>query len=275
MRPKHWLKNILVLVPLIFSGRFIEPPLDVRAFLAFIAFSLAASIIYIINDINDVEKDRKHPTKCKRPIASGRVTVTASKHFAAFLALITIALHAWLGTVPLLLIGVYAAMNIAYSCGLKTIPLVDITILAAGYIIRLYYGALVCGVTISSWLYLTTLAGSFYLGLGKRRGELDRSGSVSRRVLEYYSRPFLDKNMHIYMGLTIAFYALWAREQGNAMLWTVLLVMLIFMRYSLDIEGSSDADPMEVITKDHILLALASLYIVITAGIIYIPRLVS
>ena len=230
---------------------------------------------YIINDINDVEKDRKHPTKCKRPIASGRVTVTASKHFAAFLALITIALHAWLGTVPLLLIGVYAAMNIAYSCGLKTIPLVDITILAAGYIIRLYYGALVCGVTISSWLYLTTLAGSFYLGLGKRRGELDRSGSVSRRVLEYYSRPFLDKNMHIYMGLTIAFYALWAREQGNAMLWTVLLVMLIFMRYSLDIEGSSDADPMEVITKDHILLALASLYIVITAGIIYIPRLVS
>lgn len=277
MRPKHWLKNALVLMPLLFSGGLLDPVLALRGAAAFVAFSLAASAVYVVNDLNDVEKDRAHPTKRNRPIASGAVSIPAARALAAGLLAAAAPCHALIGAPPAALLAAYVALNVAYSRGLKSVPILDVVILAAGYLARLYYGALACGVQVSGWLYLTVLAGSFYLGLGKRRGEIDRAGTGtgSRDVLGRYPRSFLDKNMHIYMGLTVAFYALWAREQGELMLWTAMLVMVIFMRYSFDVEGASDADPMGVVASDRAILVLGALYIVAAAVIIYSPSILA
>ena len=134
----------------------------------------------------------------------------------------------------------------------------------------------VTGIEISKWLYLTIIAMSFYLGLGKRRNELLKQKGNSRKVLKYYNQGFLDKNMYMCLALTIAFYSLWSvdpitieRVSNTDLVWTVPFVILICMKYSLNIEGNSDGDPVEVVLKDKALLAMLAIYGVITVGIIY------
>lgn len=271
IRPSHWLKNILVLIPLVFSGRLFDVSSLSTGLFAMLAFCLVASLVYVVNDLMDAEADRAHPTKRERPIASGAVSPQMAVTIALCLASLAVAvdLLSGAGAVGLALLGVYAAMNLAYSAGLKRLPVVDVTVLALGFLLRVVYGAIACGVEVSGWLYLTVLAGSFYLGLGKRRGEMDAVGDGSRAVLRGYTRAFLDKNMYVFLGLAIAFYALWARESG-ARLWTVPLVMVIFMRYSLNVESGGDGDPMGVVLRDRVLVALVCLYILSVLAIIYL-----
>lgn len=275
LRPAHWLKNALVLVPLVFSGRLLDAASLTAGLLATLAFCLVASLVYVVNDLMDADADRAHPTKCERPIASGAVSQVVAVAIALCLAALAVAadLLSGAGLTGLALLGGYVAMNLAYSAGLKRLPVLDVTILALGFLLRVVYGALACGVEVSGWLYLTVLAGSFYLGLGKRRGEMDAVGEGSRAVLRGYTRAFLDKNMYVFLGLAIAFYALWARESG-ARLWTVPLVMVIFMRYSLVVEAGGDGDPMGVVLHDKVLMALVGAYAILVLAIIYLPGVV-
>lgn len=280
MRVHHYLKNVLIFLPLVFSQNLFDLTLLKKTILGFLSFSILSSIVYIINDIQDVEKDRKHPTKCKRPIASGAVSVRQAYILAIVIAIIGIVLNYFacgsniLGWIFVLL---YVGLNFAYSMGLKNLPIIDITILVSGFLLRVLYGSAVTSIEVSNWLYLTVIAMSFYLGLGKRRNELDTQGSKSRKVLKFYNHAFLDKNMYMCLGLTIVFYSLWcvdgttiARYSNSNIVWTVPLVMLICMKYSLDVEGNSDGDPVSVLLKDKILMGMVFLYALIVLLIIYL-----
>jgi len=270
MRIKHYIKNVLVLVPFIFSGNLFQPFYLVRAIVGFLAFSLLSSAVYIVNDIRDAESDRLHPTKKTRPIASGEISKRSAAILGVVLLLCTAVLQYFAGAVhwyAWILLGLYLALNIAYSLKLKNIPILDVAILVSGYVLRVLYGATLGGIEISRWLYLTVIAMSFYLGLGKRRNELIRlDPNAKREVLRFYNREFLDKNMYMCLALTIAFYSLWAvdpittaRIQSTGLIWTVPLVILICMSYSLHIERDSDGDPIEVLLGDKLLLSLVLL----------------
>ena len=273
MRVHHYLKNVLIFLPLVFSQNLFDLTLLKKTILGFFAFSILSSIVYIVNDIQDVEKDRKHPTKCKRPIASGAVSVKEAYILAVVIAVIGITLNYFACGVNLLGWGfvlLYVGLNFAYSMGLKNLPIIDITILVSGFLIRVLYGSAVTAIEVSNWLYLTVISMSFYLGLGKRRNELDAQGSKSRKVLKFYNHDFLDKNMYMCLGLTIVFYSLWCvdsttieRYSNSNIVWTVPLVMLICMKYSLNVEGNSDGDPVSVLLKDKILMGMEKLDIVV------------
>lgn len=279
MRIHHYLKNGIIFLPLIFSGHLLIPAELLKCILGFVAFSLAASTIYIINDIQDAENDRRHKVKRHRSIASGEVSIPSA--WSLTIALITLSatfnfLAIGLALLPWTLIGLYIILNILYSGGLKNIPLVDLVILVAGYLIRLFYGSAIVNIDVSSWLYLTVTAISFYLVLGKRRNEMIEQGNNARVVLKQYNQKFLDKNMYLCLALAIIFYSLWCNDinasatySARYILWTVPLVMLISMKYGLNIEVGTNGDPVEVILGDKVLIALLLIYAVIIFLIIY------
>ena len=275
MRLKHCVKNILILLPLVFSGEFFQYGKLLSSALGFLAFSFLASAVYILNDIQDVEKDRLHPKKKFRPIASGKVSEKQGKVLSvvAMIGAITLNFLATTNYVSFIFLGIYLVMNIFYSKGLKNVPLLDIVVLASGFLLRLIYGGIVTNIHISNWLYLTVITASFYMGLGKRRNELGKSGNQinTRKVLKYYNYAFLDKNMYMCLGLTNAFYALWViGTQKEVMIWTVPMVMVLGMKYSLNIERDSDGDPVEVILQDKVLWLLGILYSALVIGAIYL-----
>lgn len=274
MRVKHYLKNLLVFAALFFSGRLTETGLLWQNVWGFLAFCALSSFIYILNDLRDAPKDRLHPTKCLRPIAHGDVSPKAAKGLAAVLLGLTIACHGFsgfglIGGACLLL---YLVLNIGYSYGLKNVPVLDITLLTCGFLLRTLYGSTIVGIPISEWLYLTVTSLSFYLAMGKRRNELVRlGGSDTRGVLKHYTKAFLDKNMYMLLGLTNVFYALWCMQnQHHAFIYTVPVVLLICFQYSLDVEGESDGDPVEVLLRDRVLQVMCLLYGLAMLLILYV-----
>lgn len=273
MRMKHYIKNVLIFVPLFFSQNIFDMDKITASIIGCISFCLISSSIYIINDLNDVEKDRLHPTKCKRPIASGAVTKQMATLIAAICIIAGIGLNIGCGnTRSIFWIGLYFILNILYSWQLKNVPIIDVVILTSGFLIRVLYGAALTDIVISNWLYLTVIAGAFYMGLGKRRNELkkQKENEVTREVLTYYTYDFLDKNMYVCLALTNTFYALWAMGHENEkMIWTVPLIIIIMMKYSLDIEGESDGDPVEVLVKDKMLIILCAICVIAMVALLY------
>ena len=176
MRVKHWVKNFLVFLPLIFSGELFSSKNTHIVVVGFFVFSFMASSIYILNDIKDVKKDRLHQKKKYRPIASGAISVKAGITLLCTCFFISIILNLLFikSYMSCAYICVYFVINILYSNGLKNIPILDIVILASGFLLRLSYGGVVANIEISEWLYLTVIMASFYMGLGKRRNELGK-----------------------------------------------------------------------------------------------------
>lgn len=278
MRVHHYIKNFLVFAALACSGHLFNFEKMAAGIEAFVAFCMVSSVVYIINDICDREKDRKHATKCKRPIAAGTVSVANAWVLTAVLLIAAaicngLAFH----MTSSLLLMLYLILNLAYSFGLKNVPIVDVTILVAGFLIRIMYGAIVTEITISNWLYLTVMAFAFYFALGKRRNELRQAGDgETRPVLKAYPLKFLDMNMGMCLTLANVFYALWSIDENttsfynnNHLIFTVPIVLLITMKYSLDIEGDSDGDPVEVLLHDKLLLSLVALYLAVMLIILY------
>ncbi len=278
IRIKHYIKNFLIFLPLIFS-RNINATNILLSILGFISFSFASSIIYIVNDIRDKEKDKNHPTKKNRPIAAGTISITNALIVATLLLIITIAILIYLSTFNKFIsiyIITYILINIMYSFGLKNIPLLDVFILALGFLIRVLYGGSLINVEVSNWLFLTVLSISFYLGLGKRRNELiaqEKTGNTTRNVLKYYNKEFLDKNMYMCLSMTIIFYSLWCQDLNfDYIMWTIPIVLLICMKYSLNIESNSSGDPVEVLLKDKILMLLVGIYAIAILLTLYVLR---
>lgn len=279
LRVKHYIKNGLLFAPLLFSGQLTDWSLLFPTILGFVQFSLASSMVYVFNDLRDRERDKQHPIKKERPLASGALGVKTA-WVLLFILLSGVAVMQVLADLPLwslLFLSFYLLLNLGYSLGLKNVPILDIALLCAGYILRVLYGSAISEIRISNWLYLTVITLSFFMGLAKRRNELQRQGGNSRKVLQYYNMSFLDKNLYLCLALAIAFYSLWSvdpitqeRLSTPHLVWTVPLVILMCMRYSLHIEGESDADPVEVLLHDKWLLAMTAVFGLVTMAIIYL-----
>ncbi|MBQ3034252.1 MAG: UbiA prenyltransferase family protein [Deferribacterales bacterium] len=273
LRVKHYLKNCLIFLPLFFNRNIFDKTNLYIAIAGFLSFCMISSAIYILNDILDIEKDRKHPTKSLRPIASGAISVKSAVSVSIICLLSSVSIAIYLqNTDALAVLVIYGILNILYSVRFKNKPLIDVVILASGFVLRVVYGAVLTGIAISGWLNLTIWAGAFFMGLGKRRNELAKYQQTgeTRAVLKYYTYSFLDKNMYVCMALTNIFYALWAVGHENAnLVWTVPIFMVLMMKYSLNIEGESDGDPVEVIFRDYTLIALAVVLVGLLFGFLY------
>ena len=280
IRVKHWLKNGLVFLPLFFSINLFNTEYYLGAILAFIVFSFSASIVYVLNDISDVEK--LHPVKKKRPLAAGTISIKQAKIVIAVLVLLSAIMiyYVYKTTNNLLTIFIpiiYIVLNILYSKWLKHIPIIDVVILVSGFVLRVMYGGVSIDVEVSKYLYLMIIFGSFYLGFGKRRNEIIKNGNKSRKVLQLYNQDFLDKNMYVALALAIVSYTLWCvdpttvqRIGNDYLFWTIPLLMVILQLYSLNIEGNSHGDPIEVILGDKKLLITAIIYVLVKGGILYL-----
>lgn len=265
LRPLHYCKNILILFPLLFSDHPLTADALIRIFLAMAAFSFLTSAVYIYNDLADRESDRKHPWKRRRPLASGQIRIGSAIALSVILLLLSIGILLLLSSpAACLLLLIYLLLNIAYSFYLKHFPIVDIAVLSAGFLLRIYFGAVISGVVVSHWLFLTILAASLFFSVGKRRNELKEEQSGSRAVLKRYTLAFLDKNMYLFMALTIVFYSQWCISPTNQVtgefLWTVPLLILMLMRYSLEIERGTDGDPVTLFFSDPVLILLSVCY---------------
>lgn len=265
MRIKHYIKNFLVFAPLFFSMHFTDLDSVTQVLFGFISFSLISSVVYILNDINDIEKDRAHPIKKNRPLANGQISTKAASYLAIGLFSVSVLIeylfhHTWVSIS--LMLG-YLIINIAYSKGLKKIPIIDVSIIVSGFLLRVFYGGAILDIRISNWLVLTILAISYYLAFGKRRNELKKNGDVSRDVLKHYNAEFLDKMMYVMLGLFIVFYSMWSvssQEMSEILIWSVPIVILIVLKYSLIIENDSFGDPADVVFSDKTLIGLILLY---------------
>jgi len=279
LRMHHYLKNVLILLPLICAHLLTSWEHWKLLIPGFFAFCALSSAIYIFNDIKDKDKDKNHPRKCHRPIASGAVSLVE--------AIIIIVLLVGLGVflnfltkanyVSWIILGVYLALNVGYSLGLKNIPILDVIILASGFFVRTFYGAVIINVAVSNWMYLTVVMLSFYLGLGKRRNELEQlKENDTRDVLKAYNHMFLDKFMYVSLALGIVFYSLWCVDPvtvemlNNRLIWTIPFAVALAMRYSLNVEGHSDGDPIEVIFHDKILLVGGGAFLIAFMLLVYL-----
>lgn len=282
IRIKHWLKNGLVILPIFFSGNLFNQKYYLNTFLAFLVFCFISSIVYILNDIQDIEKDKLHPEKKKRPLASGEITVKMAYIISSLLTVLsftmTILLYSSINNIFIIIIPiVYIVLNILYSKHLKNIPIIDVVILVSGFVLRVMYGGISNQLEVSKYLYLMIIFGSFYLGFGKRRNEIIKNGTNSRKVLESYNKDFLDKNMYVALTLAVVSYSLWcvdpttiSRIGNDKLFWTIPLLMIILQKYSLIIEGDSHGDPIEVILSDKVLIGTILLYAFIMLFLLYV-----
>lgn len=280
IRVKHYIKNSLIFIPIIFSLNFTNSSLILKELITFIAFSFATSFVYIVNDIADRNKDRLHPVKKNRPIASGSISVLQAASIAILLLITSLWLCSMLNIKSAVVVIIYLISNLLYSFWLKNVPIIDVSIIALGFILRVLIGGYSISVPISKWLLLTIFTLSFYLGFGKRRNEISKTKGVTetRKVLKEYNVNFLDKTMNSMMTLSIAFYTLWSIDSmvvkaihSNKLIFTVPFVMIGMFRYSLIIEGDSFGDPTDVILSDRLLQFIIIAYIIFILLVVYFP----
>lgn len=274
MRPHQWVKNLLVLAPPFFGGvLFTGWGMVFIMFFAFLAFSLASSAGYIINDIVDLEADRLHPKKKLRPIASGKVGVTEAViiALAAFVGAAVISFS--LDTGFLLIIIAYIALSILYSFYLQRFALIDGFVIAIGFVLRIEAGGVASGTVVSNWLLLTTFVLSLLLALGKRRYELAAAAvdpAAHRESLSGYSLNFLDQAITIFATTAIVTYAIYAIEADSRSFFiTVVFACYGVLRYLHLVQNSISGDPTESLLRDPPLLLCVLSWLVLTAVIIY------
>lgn len=226
IRPKQWVKNLFVFSALVFSKHLFDFDYLSKSLMAFAAFSFSASFIYIINDIADRERDKLHPKKRKRPIASGEITPVEGGIAAIVLLILTVAMVSALDPRFMVCLAAYLVMNLAYSFYLKEVVLIDVFVIAIGFMLRVVGGAMVIDVERSSWLILTTMFLSLFLAIAKRRGELVTLAAVgeteqqasTRKVLEHYSVDFAEQLTTICAAGFVFCYALYTVSERTVTL---------------------------------------------------------
>lgn len=270
MRPKQWAKNIFIFAALIFDRKLTDFEAVWHTLLGALLFSLVASVVYIINDIADVEADRQHPTKKNRPIAAGRLSIPAAVGLAAGLLVIALPLAAWLSPAFAWISLFYLAYNLVYSKWLKHIVLLDIIVLASFYVIRVAAGVTLIEVQrFSPWLYIFTTFLALLIGSGKRRAELAclaDGANAHRRVLDGYTLQFLDQLITLASGMTIITYSLYTfltpeLPENHAMMFTIPFVIYSVLRYQylLQVEDAGGA-PEDIVLSDRPLQVAVGLY---------------
>lgn len=281
IRPRQCLtKNMLVFGALVFARRVFEPVALMEAGLAFLLFCAASGAVYVLNDIMDVEQDRLHPRKRQRPIAAGDLPIPAAWLLFAALLAITLSGAVLLRPILGMVVAIYIAVQIGYSLGLKRQVILDVFILASGFVLRAVAGAVAIGVPISPWLYVLIGLGALFLGFSKRRAEimlLNESAGSHRRVLEEYSATLLEEMIAIVTSATVMAYSLYTFSAENlpknhAMMLTIPFVLYGLFRYLyLVYRKNEGGSPEQVLLTDIPLLTCILLWGLTCVVILYYP----
>jgi decaprenyl-phosphate phosphoribosyltransferase len=265
-RPKQWAKNVLVFVAPAAAGVITEPYRLRLTLVGFVAFCLVSSATYLLNDILDVESDRQHPTKCRRPIAAGVVPVPLAAAMAAVLFVVGVGLAATNNVELALVVGGYAVLTTTYSLLLKAIPVIDLVILSAGFILRLLGGAFAANVAVSDWFLIISLFGSLFIAAAKRyaeKRELGDRAAQLRPTLGAYSIEYLGFLRSVSVAALVMSYCLWAVERADgdpaagldpASPWAQLSIvpfLIAVLRYALLVDQGKGAAPEDVILHDR------------------------
>lgn len=282
IRIKHWIKNIFLFVPLVFSKHIFDVSYSSRIVIAFFAFSFLSSIVYIINDIIDRDSDRNHPQKKFRPLAAGTISINSAVATAVLLLIANTPLSVGLGFKFVAISGGYFALNVFYSLYAKNVVLLDLFCIAGGFMLRVIAGAFAIDVEISSWLLLTTMFLSLFLAIMKRRSELTLSDDsstkpVTRKVLESYSINFTDQLAAVSSSAVIICYALYtmadrtiaAFRTANLIYTTPFVVFGIFRYMYLVHKQNQGENTTEVMLTDRPMIITTMLYLLVTVLIIY------
>lgn len=280
MRPRQWVKNALVLAAPAASGRIADLGVVLDALVAFVAFCLVSSAVYLLNDVVDVAEDRAHPTKRNRPIASGRLPVALALVAAAVLAAASLGIG-WLAAPELAaVLATYAVVNVAYCLALKNEPVIDIAVIASGFVLRAVAGGAASGIDLSQWFLLIATFGSLYMAAGKRYGEIRQLGegqAATRKSLARYTATYLRFVWSVAAALLIMSYALWAFQigvdSGAAALWSEISIapfILAVLRYGVDVDAGKASEPEDIALSDTTLQALAISWAVCVVLAVYV-----
>ncbi|HEY0575229.1 MAG TPA: decaprenyl-phosphate phosphoribosyltransferase, partial [Pseudonocardia sp.] len=269
-RPRQWVKNVLVLAAPLASADLVQLAVLEKVGLAFAAFCLAASAVYLVNDARDVAEDRVHPVKRNRPIAAGQVSVRLAVATAVVLFLASLAIATLASPQLLIVIVVYIAVQLGYCFGLKHQPVIDICIVASGFLIRAIAGGAATNIPLSQWFLLAAGFGSLFMVAGKRYAEFElatRTGAKIRKSLERYSASYLRFVWTLSATVLIMTYGLWAfeiRAAHHNSVWSVISIVpfvVAVLRYAVDVDGGNGGEPEEIALGDRVLQVLAVLWL--------------
>jgi decaprenyl-phosphate phosphoribosyltransferase len=253
IRPKQWIKNAFVFAPLIFSGHALDTIAERRSLLAFLAFCMASSIGYVVNDLCDVEKDRRHPLKClSRPIAAGAITKFQARLITGILALALVGVLLTPELMPVVpALSAYMLLTFLYSFKLKQMPIVDLFAISSGFVLRVYAGAEAIHVPVSFWMFATTFCLALYLACIKRRQELVLHGASARGTLGSYSAPLLNTYALIAAICAVNFYGFYLATVLPRFSASLAFVLFGFFRYQYLVDSLGEGEsPTEAIWKD-------------------------
>ena len=279
MRPRQWVKNVLVLAAPFAGGVLFVPGTVVDLAVAFVAFSLAASGIYLVNDAKDVAADRAHPTKRHRPVAAGIVAPRLAIAVAVVLLVGSLALTVLASVDLLIVLGVYIGVQLSYCFWLKHQPVLDICIVASGFLLRAIAGGAATGIPLSQWFLLAAGFGSLFMVAGKRYAEMmlaEHTGAKIRKSLERYSASYLRFVWALSATVLITTYCLWAfeiRETMHNTVWSQISIVpfvVAVLRYAVDVDGGNGGEPEEIALADRVLQVLAVVWIATLALAVYV-----
>jgi decaprenyl-phosphate phosphoribosyltransferase len=266
LRPRQWVKNFLVFAAPLAAGAVLDPDVMGPSAVAFVLFCIASSAVYLVNDSIDVEEDRRHPRKRFRPIAAGLVPRWLAVALAVVL-FVTALVAAVLFTRPQLawVLGSYVVIQLAYCVGLKNQPVLDLAVVASGFLLRGIAGGVAAGLLLSQWFLLVAAFGSLFMVAGKRYSELVLLGETAdtRRTLREYSVSYLRFVWTLSAGVACTAYSLWAFEMGEGqgdVPWATLSIapfVLAILRYAVDVDRGAAGAPEEIVLRDRVLLGLA------------------
>lgn len=278
-RPRQWVKNGMVVAAPLFAGELTEPDTLWRSALAVVAFCIASSGVYLLNDARDVEHDRAHPVKRHRPVAAGRIAPRTAAVAGVAGMVVACALGVVLGWQFVLVVAVYCVANVAYTLVLKHEPVFDIATIALGFLLRAVAGGLASDIELSQWFLLVASFGSLFMAAGKRYGELRRVseadlGPTSRRALAEYSESYLRFVWSTSAGLVITAYSLWAFEVGGerGSPWVELSLIpfvLGVLRYARDVDAGMAEEPEEAAFRDRALQLIGVVWLACVVVAVY------
>jgi len=279
MRPRQWVKNVLVLAAPFASGDLFQGAVALTLLIAFVAFSLAASGVYLVNDAKDVLADRAHPTKKNRPIAAGIVPVPVAYVVAAVAFAAAIVLSLFASWQLLVVLGVYVVVQLAYCFWLKHQPVLDICIVASGFLMRAIAGGVAAGIPLSQWFLLAAGFGSLFMVSGKRYAEMmlaERTGAKIRKSLESYSPSYLRFVWGLSATVLVMDYGLWAfeiREAHHNSVWSVISIVpfvVAVLRYAVDVDNGNGGEPEDIALGDRVLQVLAVAWVAMLSLAVYL-----
>lgn len=280
MRPHQYIKNIFIFIPLFFALKITNTGLLLDSFIAFASFSMAASSVYILNDYFDIEDDKKHPKKRFRPLASGGVSKKEGIIMMILLFVGSMALISCFSFSATAILLFYVMMNIAYSLYLKHIAILDVTIIAIGFVLRLFMGSVVTGIVLSHWIVIMTFLLALFMALAKRRDDVliyENTGKKMRRVVDGYSLQFLDIAMAIMASVVIVSYVMYTssvdvmeRMNSQHLYLTALFVIMGVMRYlQIAFVFMDSGSPTQIVLKDRFIQMTLVSWLVSFVWILY------